>query len=79
MLHDGPVCWQELEDWLRTAVVARRLAHNRLEIMVHYYGGMLDVATDLVHVSGGFDLDIDVLEVDELTLRCSYLGMLLEG
>ena len=35
--------------------------------MGHYYGGMLDIATDLVQVSGTFDLHIEILEVDELT------------
>jgi len=35
--------------------------------MGHYYGGMLDIATDLAQVSGRFDLHIEMLEVDELT------------
>jgi L-arabinose isomerase len=35
--------------------------------MGHYYGGMLDIATDLTQVSGRFDLYIEMLEVDELT------------
>ena len=70
MLHDDPTCWQELEEWLCAAEVVHALAHSRLGLMGHYYGGMLDIATDLVQVSGKFDLHVEVLEVDELTARC---------
>jgi L-arabinose isomerase len=35
--------------------------------MGHYYGGMLDIATDLTQVSGRFDLHVEMLEVDELS------------
>lgn len=67
MLHNDPRCWQEVDDWLRAAEVVHALAHTRLGLMGHYYGGMLDVATDLTQVSGRFDLHIEMVEVDELT------------
>jgi len=67
MLHDDPACWQEIEEWLRAAEVVHMLAHSRLGLMGHYYGGMLDIATDLTQVSGRFELYIEMLEVDELT------------
>ena len=67
MLHDDPACWQEIEQWLCAAEVVHALAHSRLGLMGHYYGGMLDIATDLTQVSGRFDLHIEMLEVDELT------------
>src|ERR1700677_716928 len=67
MLHDDPACWQEIDEWLRAAEVVHRLAHSRLGLMGHYYGGMLDIATDLTQVSGRFDLYLEMLEVDELT------------
>ena len=67
VLHDDPACWQEIEEWLCAAEVVHTLAHSRLGLMGHYYGGMLDIATDLAQVSGRFDLHIDMLEVDELT------------
>ena len=66
MLHDDPACWQEIDEWLRAAAVVHMLAHSRLGLMGHYYGGMLDIATDLTQVSGRFDLHIEMLEVDEL-------------
>ncbi|MBB5059257.1 L-arabinose isomerase [Granulicella aggregans] len=67
MLHDDPQCWRDLDDWLRAAEVVHTLAHSRLGLMGHYYGGMLDIATDLAQVSGRFDLHIEMIEVDELT------------
>jgi L-arabinose isomerase len=67
MLHDDPECWDEIEAWLRAAEAVNSLAHSRLGLMGHYYGGMLDIATDLAQVSGRFDLHIEMLEVDELT------------
>jgi len=74
MLHDDPACWQEIEQWLRAAGVVHALAHSRLGLMGHYYGGMLDIATDLTQVSGRFDLHIEMLEVDELTGLRSTVG-----
>ena len=67
MLHGDPECGDELESWLRAGEVVNALAHSRLGLMGHYYGGMLDIATDLAQVSGRFDLHIEMLELDELT------------
>ena len=66
-LEDDPVCWKQLHDWLRAAEVVHALAHGRLGLMGHYYGGMLDIAADLTQVSGRFGLHIEMIEVDELT------------
>ena len=67
VLHNDPVCWTHVEEWLRAAEVAHDLAHARLGLMGHYYSGMLDVATDLTQVSGRFGVHIEMIEVDELT------------
>ena len=67
MLHDDPACLRELGEWLRAAEVVHALAHSRLGLMGHYYGGMLDIATDLTQVSGRFGLHVEQLEVDELS------------
>lgn len=69
MLHQDAAATRDLEDWLHAAEVVHNLAHSRLGLMGHYYGGMLDVATDLVQVSGRFNLHIEMLEVDELSAR----------
>ena len=67
MLHNDPECWATLEEWLRAAEVVHRLAYSRLGLMGHYYGGMLDIATDLTQVSGRFGIHLEMLEVDELS------------
>jgi L-arabinose isomerase len=66
-LHDDPACWREIDEWLRAAEVVHALAHSRLGLMGHYYGGMLDIATDLTMVSGKFGIHLEQLEVEELT------------
>jgi L-arabinose isomerase len=67
MLREDPVCWQDLQGWLVAAEVANTLAHSRLGLMGHYYSGMLDIATDLVQISGRFGVHVEMLEVDELS------------
>lgn len=59
--------WQQIEEWLEAARVVHKLAHSRLGLMGHYYGGMLDISTDLVQVSGRFGVHIEMIEVDELS------------
>jgi L-arabinose isomerase len=54
--------------------VVHVLGHSRLGLMGHYYGGMLDISTDLAQVSGRFDLHIEMLEVDELTALRSAIA-----
>jgi L-arabinose isomerase len=66
MLYGDPQVRQELDSWLRAAGVAKSLAHSRLGLLGHYYGGMLDIATDLAQVSGRFGIHIEQLEVEEL-------------
>jgi L-arabinose isomerase len=59
--------WKEIEDWVEAATVKAALAQNRLGLMGHYYGGMLDVATDITQVSITFGSHIELLETDELS------------
>jgi L-arabinose isomerase len=66
ILHDDPVCWREIEGWVTAAGVAHRLAHNRLGLMGHYYGGMLDIYTDLTAVCATFGGHVEMIEVEEL-------------
>ena len=42
------------------------MEHNRLGVMGHYYGGMLDIYTDLTQQCAGFGGHIEIVEVDEL-------------
>ena len=67
ILHNDPACWAELEEWLTAAAIAKLLNHSRMGLMGHYYSGMLDIATDLVQVSGRFGTHIEIVEVDQLS------------
>ncbi len=67
MLYDDPQCWSQVEEWLCAAEVVHALTHSRLGLVGHYYSGMLDIATDLVQISGRFGIHVEMLEVDELS------------
>jgi L-arabinose isomerase len=65
-LENDPVAWNEISDWVEAARVAQIMEHNRLGVMGHYYGGMLDIYSDLTQQCAYFGGHIEVVEVDEL-------------
>ena len=66
MLHDDPVCWNEVDAWIEAAHVAHTMFHNRLGLMGHYYGGMLDIYSDTTLQCATFGGHMEIVEVDEL-------------
>jgi L-arabinose isomerase len=58
--------WFEVEAWTEAARVAAAMRNNRLGVLGHYYGGMLDVYTDLTKQSATFGTHIELLEMCEL-------------
>jgi L-arabinose isomerase len=58
--------WTEVDEWIDAGRVAHAMEHNRLGLMGHYYGGMLDVYSDLTQQLACFGGHIEMLEVDEL-------------
>ncbi|MGZ4731991.1 MAG: arabinose isomerase, partial [Terriglobales bacterium] len=66
MLEDDPIAWNEIDDWVEAARVAHAMEHNRLGVMGHYYGGMLDIYSDLTQQCAYFGGHIEIVEVDEL-------------
>jgi len=66
MLHNDPVFWDEVDAWIGAARVAHVMFHNRLGLMGHYYGGMLDIYTDTTRQCAVFGGHMEILEVDEL-------------
>jgi L-arabinose isomerase len=66
MLDDDPKCWDEVDSWVDAARVANVMFHNRLGLMGHYYGGMLDVYSDLTQHCATFGGHMEIIEVEEL-------------
>lgn len=58
--------WNEIEAWTAAAHVANKMCNNRMGVLGHYYGGMLDVYTDLTKQSVVFGTHIELLEMCEL-------------
>jgi L-arabinose isomerase len=66
MLENDPAASREISSWLEAGRVAQVMEHNRLGVMGHYYGGMLDIYSDLTRQCATFGGHIEMLEVDEL-------------
>jgi len=66
ILEDDPAAWNEIDGWIEAARVAHVMEHNRLGVMGHYYGGMLDIYSDMTQQLANFGGHIEMLEVDEL-------------
>lgn len=74
VLDNDPACWREVDAWVDAARVAAGMFGNRLGLMGHYYGGMLDIQSDLTLQSVAFGTHIEHLEVDELSARRREVG-----
>ena len=66
MLHEDPGFWNEVDAWIEAARVAHVMFHNRLGLMGHYYGGMLDIYSDTTLQCATFGGHLEIVEVDEL-------------
>ena len=66
-LESGDPAWNEIDEWLAAAHVKHAMEHNRLGLMGHYYGGMLDIYSDLTQHCATFGGHMEFIEVDELS------------
>jgi L-arabinose isomerase len=66
MLENDPTAWDEIDQWMAAAQTAQIMEHNRLGVMGHYYGGMLDIYSDMTQQCAYFGGHMEVVEVDEL-------------
>jgi len=64
---NDPVVWQEIEEWIAAAKVAHIMSYNRLGLMGNYYGGMLDIYTNITLQCATFGGHMEIIEVDELS------------
>ncbi len=58
-----PEAWRQIGEWVEAAKVVRGMRTNRLGILGHYYGGMLDVYTDVTRQSAVFGTHVEMLEM----------------
>jgi L-arabinose isomerase len=72
-LENDPTAWNEIEEWVEAARVARVMEHNRMGVMGHYYGGMLDIYCDMTQLCAYFGGHFEVLEVGELAELCKQV------
>lgn len=66
VLEEDPIAWREIDEWVQAGKVAYSMEHNRLGLMGHYYGGMLDIYSDLTQHCATFGGHMEIVEVDEL-------------
>jgi len=74
MLENDPAAWGEISEWIEAARVAQVMEHNRLGVMGNYYGGMLDIYSDLTQQCAYFGGHIEILEVEELAALRQDVG-----
>lgn len=63
---DDEDAWLEIGEWITAARVAMGMRNNRLCVLGNYYGGMVDVYSDLTLHSTVFGTHIEVVEMCEL-------------
>lgn len=63
---DDEFTWSEIDDWIEAVKVASILRDTRVGLLGHYYGGMLDVYSDLTQLSSVFGCHFEILEMSTL-------------
>jgi len=67
MLNNDPLVWKAIEEWVEAAKVAHVMSYNRLGLMGNYYGGMLDIYSNLTLHCAVLGGHMEIVEVDELS------------
>ena len=63
---DEEAIWDEIEEWIEAVRVKIVMRNNRVGLLGHYYGGMLDVYSDLTQQSAVFGNHFEMVEMGEV-------------
>ena len=63
---EEPAAWSAIDSWVTAARVRAQLSATRVGMLGRYYGGMLDVYSDLTRLAARFGCHHEMLEMDEL-------------
>lgn len=63
---DDAEAWKDIYEWLDAAKVAHGMRRNRMGLLGNYYGGMVDVYSDLTLQSTVFGTHAEIVEMCEL-------------
>lgn len=63
---DDPGVWTEIKEWTEAGKVCHSIKMCRVGLIGNYYGGMLDVYTDLTKISAALGTHIEIIEMCEL-------------
>lgn len=58
--------WREIEEYVRAAGVKRTLRYSRFGFLGNYYGGMLDMYSDLTQLQAATGIHVKILEMCDL-------------
>ena len=72
--------WRDIGEWVKAARAVVGMKENRVGVLGHYYGGMLDVYSDMTQQSARFGNHFELLEMCELhALREAISDARVEG
>ena len=71
---DDESMWREIDGWLDALYLASELRRTRVGTLGHYYGGMLDVYSDMTQLSSVFGCHFEIVEMMELKKLRSSLS-----
>jgi len=63
---EDKIVWEEIASWIDAIRVASALRETRVGTLGHYYGGMLDIYSDMTQLASVFGCHFEILEMTTL-------------